>query len=483
MIVSTNTQGGIMRKIANFLMKYPVKTMIGMVVLILVSLVGITQIELKTGNDTLVSDDTEVYLDNEAYQSEFGQDPIIVIYENEDPFSKESIDFIYALDQGIEGLDGVFSVSSPIVMIEQTSKNLLEQTELGLIEVSLGLDSMAEQLGLLSTSLSQEQPNPIDLEALETNLSQLITAQENLGAGLVNFSDLADMMELTVSQLITDLSELSGSLSEQSDLDALNQSLQSLNVLEQQLLQFDALDDLSEVSTQTVTALSGLITNLSTLAKTLDTQKAQMLKLSTQIGGLSIALSDIASNLNLMASQFNAFEPGFPETESTLEMMLYDAGELRSVYDGFLVDETTMRMVIVLEAGISDVEIEAIHDALSVVVEDENQTEYVLISGKPILDQSIKSSMMDSMQVMMISSVLIMIMILMLVYNVRMRLMPIVMIMMVVVATVGLMGWMNIGLTMVSMAVFPVLIGLGIDYFIQFQTRYEEERGEFTNED
>jgi len=76
MIVSTNKQGEIMRKIANLLMKHPVKTMMVMVVLILVSLVGITQIELKTGNDTLVSDDTEVYLNNEAYQSEFGQDPI-----------------------------------------------------------------------------------------------------------------------------------------------------------------------------------------------------------------------------------------------------------------------------------------------------------------------------------------------------------------------------------------------------------------------
>ena len=37
------------------------------------------------------------------------------------------------------------------------------------------------------------------------------------------------------------------------------------------------------------------------------------------------------------------------------------------------------------------------------------------------------------------------------------------------------MGWLNIGLTMVSMAVFPVLIGLGIDYSIQFQSRYTEE--------
>ncbi len=44
-----------------------------------------------------------------------------------------------------------------------------------------------------------------------------------------------------------------------------------------------------------------------------------------------------------------------------------------------------------------------------------------------------------------------------------------------VIATIGIMGWLSIGLTMVSMAVFPVLIGLGIDYSIQFQSRYAEE--------
>ena len=37
------------------------------------------------------------------------------------------------------------------------------------------------------------------------------------------------------------------------------------------------------------------------------------------------------------------------------------------------------------------------------------------------------------------------------------------------------MGWLNISLSVVSMAVFPILIGLGIDYGIQFHNRYDEE--------
>ena len=38
-----------------------------------------------------------------------------------------------------------------------------------------------------------------------------------------------------------------------------------------------------------------------------------------------------------------------------------------------------------------------------------------------------------------------------------------------------MMGFLQIPLTMVSMAAFPILIGLGIDYAIQFQNRIEEE--------
>ena len=38
------------------------------------------------------------------------------------------------------------------------------------------------------------------------------------------------------------------------------------------------------------------------------------------------------------------------------------------------------------------------------------------------------------------------------------------------------MGTMSVPMTMVSMAVFPILIGLGIDYSIQLQNRYEEEK-------
>jgi predicted RND superfamily exporter protein len=147
------------------------------------------------------------------------------------------------------------------------------------------------------------------------------------------------------------------------------------------------------------------------------------------------------------------------------------------MFSSFVVNDEQLRMVIILDGNVTDQQIDAIYETLMIRLKQENSEDIVLISGKPILDRSIKSSMMDSMKFMMVSAIVIMIIILLLIYKVRMRLLPIVMILFAVVATIGMMGWLSIGLTMVSMAVFPVLIGLGIDYFIQFQTRYEEERG------
>jgi hydrophobe/amphiphile efflux-3 (HAE3) family protein len=41
--------------------------------------------------------------------------------------------------------------------------------------------------------------------------------------------------------------------------------------------------------------------------------------------------------------------------------------------------------------------------------------------------------------------------------------------------TFGLMGYATVPLTMATMAVLPILVGLGIDYSIQFHNRYQEE--------
>jgi hypothetical protein len=60
------------------------------------------------------------------------------------------------------------------------------------------------------------------------------------------------------------------------------------------------------------------------------------------------------------------------------------------------------------------------------------------------------------------------------------RWLPLGVVLIAIIYTFGAMGFLSIPITIVSMAVFPIIIGLGVDYAIQFHNRYDEEasRGE-----
>lgn len=69
----------------------------------------------------------------------------------------------------------------------------------------------------------------------------------------------------------------------------------------------------------------------------------------------------------------------------------------------------------------------------------------------------------------------VMIVILWLFFRVHWRLLSLGMVGMSALWTFGLMGYFSIPMSMATMAVLPILIGLGIDFSIQFQNRYQEE--------
>ncbi|CAM3613152.1 hypothetical protein GCM10009865_41780 [Aeromicrobium ponti] len=188
-------------------------------------------------------------------------------------------------------------------------------------------------------------------------------------------------------------------------------------------------------------------------------------------------LSSISRKLDLMSANADVLQPGLPEKQETLENMVYDdEGQLRSLFEEVVVDERHMMMIIKFEGGAPDSSKSEIVEKINSFL-DENKVESadVFVSGKPVLDDAIRASMKESMQKMMMLSVVFMIIILSLVFKVGWRILPLGIILAAVIGTVGLMGWISIPITMVSMAVFPILIGLGIDYAIQFQSRYSEE--------
>lgn len=72
-------------------------------------------------------------------------------------------------------------------------------------------------------------------------------------------------------------------------------------------------------------------------------------------------------------------------------------------------------------------------------------------------------------------SLAVMIVILLLFFRVRWRLLSLAMVGISALWTFGLMGYLSVPMSMATMAVLPILIGLGIDFSIQFHNRYQEE--------
>ena len=134
-------------------------------------------------------------------------------------------------------------------------------------------------------------------------------------------------------------------------------------------------------------------------------------------------------------------------------------------------------MMIKLDGNLNDTEKERLTNLVIASIDDAGFTTLnPTMSGKTVLDMALRTEMKSSMMVMVALAVLIMFAVLLLVFKVKWRMLSLAVIFVSVIATLGFMSWINVPVTMVSMAVFPILIGLGIDYSIQFHNRFHEEQ-------
>lgn len=100
----------------------------------------------------------------------------------------------------------------------------------------------------------------------------------------------------------------------------------------------------------------------------------------------------------------------------------------------------------------------------------------ITVTGSSALMKSITDAMNKSQgQIMILAGVLMVFALLLLFRHVKWPLLPIPVVFLGIIWTFGAMGLLHIPLTMVSFSAFPLLIGIGIDYAIQFHNRIDEE--------
>jgi hydrophobe/amphiphile efflux-3 (HAE3) family protein len=98
-----------------------------------------------------------------------------------------------------------------------------------------------------------------------------------------------------------------------------------------------------------------------------------------------------------------------------------------------------------------------------------------IVTGVPVVAERLADAVQDSILVLLAAAVLVMAATLTLVFRTRLRLLPLALALAAAAMTFGALSLVGGSLTMASIAVLPVLIGLAVDYAIQFQARFDEE--------
>ena len=98
------------------------------------------------------------------------------------------------------------------------------------------------------------------------------------------------------------------------------------------------------------------------------------------------------------------------------------------------------------------------------------------VTGVPVVINDLASQITGAIAGLLIAVLLVMALTLLLVFRSRLRLLPLAIALAAAGITFGLLAVLGAALTLASIAVLPILIGLGVDYGIQFQARAQEAR-------
>ncbi|MBN2488291.1 MAG: RND family transporter [Methanosarcinaceae archaeon] len=219
-----------------------------------------------------------------------------------------------------------------------------------------------------------------------------------------------------------------------------------------------------------------------------DVTKPELLKaaerLESSVGsirgvtGISSAVSVIKNANYQLTGKYE-----IPDSEKEIDSIISSHS---SEFTGIMPDGTHALMYVEMKGDVSDNELTDIQREIEKTVElaDFPPQYTVIVTGDPAFMVAMQNEMNSSMgPLLMISAIFMVIVLYMVFRHVRWKLLPLPIVLLGIIYTFGAMGYLKIPLSMVSMSAFPILIGLGIDYAIQFHNRIEEELERNDNEE
>jgi uncharacterized protein len=322
---------------------------------------GLPRIHFKTGQDTFLESGSKVYQDNLHYQSTFGGDPMLVLFEGDvlELLSPPNVDTLRDVEQELSADPRYFSVVSPLTILE------------------LGIEQIKLQ-------------------------------RENAVAQMAGLRAEAEAM-----------------------------------------------------ARQGVVATGG-------------SPQAQD-EAAQAVGDAAVA--DFIANQGNDAQRFAAVGELSLDNPKVPAFVLFDAeGHVRPEMADVIPDRQHSMMVVRLGGNMSmDEQAKAAGDVSKLIRAHEFQGLRTIPSGPAILIQEINNSMRTNLIKTAALATVLMIVVLSLVFRAPWRLLSLPVMLAGCVWAFGLMGYLSLPLTMVTISGLPILIGLGVDFAIQFHSRFDEE--------
>lgn len=484
-------------KIGERIEKNPIKILLITILIFAIMIAGAFNVRMATGNETLVNVENEAFQSNYEMEKNFGGDAIMVLFEGKEDalFHQETLKKMWNVEQRLQYNEEIFSFMSPATVVHQVTGKQETQIKEQVLSISDGLEEMAGKLTEIGTELKGKKvPDPKVIEEKLNNLSgmtdvfnKLIAGQNKMGSGVGELQGGLNNLSQGLNGVSLQLKEMSNQAQNnpklKMQLETLSQKIgESSKGLETMA---GKTNSIKEGTQNTSKALGNVSSNLKKETASMKEGLSGGIdpeELKTMADGfitMGENLDQLSEGLNVFHDKSGMMIADFPHNQEELDNILYEEdGELRNAFSDLVIDKEKTLMIVKVKGNLEDEKKDAVFNQVREALDKEEFGEDVsyMVSGKPVLDSALRTEMKTNMKYMVAAAVALMFIILMLVFKVRWRVLSLGVIFIAVLGTLGFMGHISVPMTMVSMAVFPILIGLGIDYSIQFQNRYEEEK-------
>jgi predicted RND superfamily exporter protein len=197
-----------------------------------------------------------------------------------------------------------------------------------------------------------------------------------------------------------------------------------------------------------------------------------------------VHMAGFAAEVSALAIRYGIERPPTLDDRNFVSAVVFDstkpAGTPKQRFAYLFPNREAALVSVRLRAGLSETErshaISLIRSAVAMPQWRLQNGESYLLTGEPAIVADITGSLAHSIELLLVAVLIVMAIVLGLVFRGVPRLLPLAVALLAAALAFGALALSGAELTMASVAVLPVLVGLAVDYAIQLQSRVQEER-------